>query len=394
MLMAGLDATGLTIKRLEDIRADMGSRLKVELGSEARTDPDAVLGHLIGVVAISLSEVWQLLEYLYQSFDPDAANGELLDNVVGIIGVTRDPATMASGTVTLYGSDGTVVPAGSLVGSTLNDDVSLATQSTVTIGESVSGEVDVDVLAEEAGALVVLAGEADKILTPVSGWTSVSNASDLNPGLAVESDAALRLRAQRSLQIIGAGTDNAIRSRVEDLDDVTDCLVVSNRTLATVDGIPPKAFHTIIWPNSGVDEDNVAATIFIAMPAGIEPHGSVSKTVTDAQGQSQLVKFSYATDVPINIDIDLTVNSLFPADGIDQVKAAVLAMAATAYIIGADVRTMAIVCATNSVEGIVSMVLRLDKKSVADPPVGTTNIVIDDDEIATLDSTDLTVITV
>jgi uncharacterized phage protein gp47/JayE len=389
--MAGLDATGLTIKRLEDLRADMGSRLKVELGSEARTEPDSVLGHMIGVVAISLSEVWQLTQYLYESFDPDAANGELLDNVVGIIGVTRDPATKASGTVTLYGSDSTVVPAGSLVGSTLNDDVSLETQTTVTIGASVSGEVDVDVLAEEAGALVVLAGEADKILTPVSGWSSVSNAADLNAGLDVESDAALRLRAQRSLQIIGAGTDNAIRSRVEDLDDVTDCLVVSNRTMATVDGIPAKAFHTIIWPDSGVDEDEVAATIFIAMPAGIEPHGSVSKTVTDAQGQSQLVKFSYATAVPIGVEIDLTVNSLFPADGADQVAAAVLAMAATDYVIAADVRTMAIVCATNSVEGIESMVLRLDKKSVADPPVGIVNIVIDDDEIAVLDSSDLTV---
>jgi len=389
--MAGLDATGLTIKRLEDIRADMGSRLKVELGGEARTEPDAVLGHLIGVVAISLSEVWQLCQYLYEAFDPDAANGEALDNVVGIIGVTRDPATKASGTVTLYGVDGTIVPASSLVGSTLNDDVSLETQTTVTIGASVSGEVDVEVVAEVAGALTVLATEADKILTPVTGWSSVSNAADLNPGYDVESDAALRLRARESLQIIGAGTDNAIRSRVEDLDDVTDCLVVSNRTMATVNGVPPKAFHTIIWPNSGVDEDQVAATIFITMPAGIEPHGSVSKTVTDAQDQSQVVKFSYATAVQIGVEIDLTVNSLFPADGVSQVEAAVLAMAADDFTIGADVRTMAIVCATNSVDGIVSMVLRLDKKSVADPPVGSVNIVIDDDEIAELDSSDLTV---
>lgn len=389
--MAGLDATGLTIKRLEDLRADMGSRLKVELGSEARTEPDSTLGHLIGVVAISMSELWQLAQSLYESFDPDSAVGEALDNVVGITGITREPATKASGTLTLSGTDTTVVPAGSLVGSTLNDEVSLVTQETVTIGATVSGEVDVEVLAEEAGALTVLAGEADKILTPVSGWSSVTNAADLTDGTAVETDAELRLRARRSLQIVGAGTDNAIRSKVQDLDDVTDALVISNRTLATVDGIPAKAFHTIIWPDTGVDEDNVAATIFITMPAGIEPHGAVSKTVTDAQGVSQLVKFSYATRVPIGIEIDLTVNALFPADGVDQVEAAVLALADSDFTIGEDVRTMAIICAVNSVEGIVSLVLRLDKKSVAFPPVGTTNIVIDNDEIATLDSADLTV---
>lgn len=389
--MPGLTIEGFEGKTLEEILADFTSSAEAVYGPSIRTDAQSVLGQLFGIQAEPLLELWELSQALYDAFNVDNAQGAQLDNLAALVGVVRDPATKASGTVTLFGTDTTVVPQGSIVASSV-DDSQYVTLADATIGATVSGEVDVAVEAEEAGAQTVLTGEITLIITPVAGWSSVTNAADFTPGVAVETDAQLRARRENSLQIIGAATDGAIRARVLDLDDVTDCKVISNRTLVTAGGIPGKAFETIIWPDTGVDEDRVAATIFQTMPAGIQPYGeSVTKLVSDAQGIQQTVEFTYATRVDIGIEVDVTTDADFPADGTSQIATQILAVAASEFVIGADVRILAIQCAVNEVPGVVTAVVRMDTKPPFPPAVGTSNIPIADDEIAILDSADIIV---
>jgi len=88
-------------------------------------------------------------------------------------------------------------------------------------------------------------------VTVIAGWASTTNAADFVTGRAQETDAELRARREVSLQIIGAGTDGAIWSRIGELEGVLAVRVKSNRTLAEdADGIPPKAFEVVVHPDT------------------------------------------------------------------------------------------------------------------------------------------------
>jgi len=323
--MSGLTTAGFESKTLEEVIANQQSRAVAEFGDNIKTGPDEVVGHIIGIQAEGLHSVWEQLAVIYDSFNPDNAEGQMLDNVSRLVGVTREPATKATGTVTASGTAATVIPAGSIVAAPTLDDAQFVTLAEATIEGG--GTVDIAIEAEEAGALTVLATEVDTIITPVSGWDSVSNAADLTPGEGVETDAALRARREESLQIIGSGTDGAIRSKVAELDDVSSAAVISNRTLvADVNGIPGKAFRTIVHPSTA-DGEAIAAVIFENMPAGIEPDGSTSYDVTDEQGITQVVKFTFASFLYLTVAITVTTSEAdFPADGTDQIEAAIIAL--------------------------------------------------------------------
>jgi len=385
--MSGLTTTGFQRKTLEEILADLTARAQAEFGASIRTDAASVLGHLLGIHAEPIDELWELAQVLYDSFSPDNASGDMLDNLVGLVGVVREPATKAAGTVTAFGTDGKVIPAGSIVASAV-DDSQYVTLAAATIGSTTTGEVDIAIEAEVEGAQVALAAEVTVIITPVFGWTSVTNAAALTPGTDVESDSELRVRRETSLAIIGAGTDGAIRAAVLALPDVQYCRVISNRTLSTAGGIPGKAFHTIVWPNP-VNTDEVHAAIFRTMPAGVQPYGAVTEDVQDEQGVAQTVGFSYATEQAIDVEIDITTSALFPANGIALIENAVLAAAALEFTVGADVRAMMFVCAANEVMGVVSAVVRM---GLVPLPLSAVAIIdLADSSIATLDIADLLV---
>ena len=138
-----LTSAGLTIKRLSDIQSDLSDAMKTAFGASTNTDSDSVIGQLIGVFAGELAPVYELAQQLYDSFDPDQAEGTQLDNVAALVGITRLVATNSSATLTLTGTAGTLIPTASIVAT--ND--SLATQfqttadATLTLTTLVTGNL-------------------------------------------------------------------------------------------------------------------------------------------------------------------------------------------------------------------------------------------------------------
>jgi uncharacterized phage protein gp47/JayE len=63
----------------------------------------------------SVAAVYELLEQVYEAFDPDQAAGTQLDLLCAIVGIVREPATYTQGTCQLTGVLATVVPAGTLL---------------------------------------------------------------------------------------------------------------------------------------------------------------------------------------------------------------------------------------------------------------------------------------
>jgi len=375
--MAGVDSTGFTIKTLAEVLADLDASLRTELGENLRLDADSVLGQIRGALGTEISLVWEALGEVAAALDPDQAVGVYLDALAALSGITpRQQATRSTGTITVNGTSGTVIPAGSRV----RDAASTVTVET-TAAVTIAGATSVPVQALTTGPIEAAAASLTVIVTPVAGWSSSTNAAALTPGQNIESDLQLRARRESSLQASGTGTDGGIRAAL--LEIVEQAVVLSNRTNSTAaDGTPAHAVRAILYPdpNSATVEAAIATAYFGQLPAGIQAWGtSVTATVTDSQGVDHTIEWDYATEVDVYIDVTVTL-----APGSDVVAADIQA-AIVAYVnaleVGDDVRVLRVYQAIQAVSDDVlsASSLAID---IIDPPVATSDLAIDIDEIA------------
>ena len=260
---------------------------------------------------------------------------------------------------------------------------------TITITEFTKGvpQAIVDMISETAGKVTAPSGSLTVIETPVTGLERTINPEDADLGTNLETDAELRLRREESLQISGAGTVEAIRSKILELADVQQAYVFENDTMITdIYGRPPKSFEAVV---QGGDEQLIANAIWLAKGAGIETYGGITKTVIDSQGFSQTIKFSRPTNISIWIELDLTIDADYPIDGDTQVKNALLAFGA-ALQIGQDVIVYPhLIASINAIAGITDVVTKI---GIAPSPTLDNNIIIQPDELAVFDSGKITII--
>ena len=115
----GLSPAGWNAPRLADIKQQLENAMIAQFG-EINTDPQSVMGQLIGVMSKSYADLWENLENVYFSQYPNSASGTALDNVVQFNGLTRLPATQTTVVATCGGLEGTYIPINSLAAIPLN----------------------------------------------------------------------------------------------------------------------------------------------------------------------------------------------------------------------------------------------------------------------------------
>lgn len=187
---------------------------------------------------------------------------------------------------------------------------------------SISNVVGVE--AEFTGVIKAPAGTLTTLPVPIGGVTSVTNLEDIREGRLRETDSELRIRRYQSVGIIGASTNNALVSNLRNLEGVTAAFIIENREYVTdVDGRPPKSYECIV---EGGDEQEIADTIFAFGALGIEPYGTITRTVEDIDGNELSVSFSRPTEVYIKLVIEYTKydEELFTATGEDAIKDAAI----------------------------------------------------------------------
>lgn len=182
--------------------------------------------------AIEKSELIQfhLVRTLMLMF-PQYAWGDWLDLHAAAAGIERRPAGYASGSVTVTGDPGTVIPDGAIFCTEATDStpaLEYAADSMAIIPES--GSVTVEVTAVEAGResntkknTVVFA------LTSIKGLSTVNNPDDITSGTDVESDEDLLERIEEENFRDGAtfiGNDSDYIRWAKEVVGVGDCIVV------------------------------------------------------------------------------------------------------------------------------------------------------------------------
>jgi hypothetical protein len=112
----------------------------------------------------------------------------------------------------------------------------------------------INFLCVDYGPIPCPVGALDNIVTPIAGWTSITNTVAGNTGTLIETDAQLRIRRKNSIALLGDATPSAITAGLlQKVPGVTSAIVFENVTL-TQDPI------VIIFPAQFNSGDTISVT--------------------------------------------------------------------------------------------------------------------------------------
>lgn len=235
------------------------------------------------------------------------------------------------------------------------------------------------------------AGSINNIVTPVLGWDSVTNPLAASGGRLLETDEELRLRFRNTKLERSSNILDSLYSALLNIDGVEEVRIYENDTdVIDSNGVQPHSFLPIVL---GGSSQLIAETIWENKPIGILSQGSTVVTITDSQGFPHDIGLQRPDPVNIYVAVDISAdpeaNIPLPGDASDQIKAAIIAYADANFGVGKDVIYSRLYTPINTIPGhtINSLFIGL-----APAPVGTSNLVIAFDEIASFQNANISVV--
>lgn len=368
--MSVVSDTGVVIPTEEEILQRLIAAVRAAVDPALDLSADSPEGGILRALVPELRAAWEGLGETALAYSPGDAEGAALRALLAISGLTMIPAraTAVNATVTL--AAGTTLPAGTTRACVAgHPEISGVLRTAVS--STTAGAYPAVFDLEATGPTPVPAGTFTSILTPLGGWTAVTNAADGVLGRNAETESEARIRRNASTGRTGRGTTAAVRASVLALGTVSSAVVFENPTdLASADGVPPHSFEVLV-DGVGGDANAVAQAILDASAGGYVPWGSDVGTATDATtGAAVAVHFTRAAQVPIHVAVTVRASSVTAA----QVQAAVVA-AGGALVAGADVIQLRIAGAVQALLGPDEYVSACYIGTAA-APTGTANIPI------------------
>ena len=292
--MAGVTAQGFTSKSVAEITADLNARFIGTFGNQFDVSAEGPDGQTIGILADALGSVWQQAEAAHNAYNPSDAFGIGLDKVVELNSITRITNLPTSVAITFSGTVGTVVPSGYAIKT--NDGLVFQTVALAVLPAIVTAK------CTTMGAIKILAGDVHVLTTAIPGLTGATNIDPGITGIIREEDPALRSRRESSTISRGTNSIDAIYEGVRSLN-LPYIVIIENNTSATVDGIPAKAFLTVV---EGGTPEEVSRVIYDNKPQGIQAFGSIVTIVNDSKGYPHSIGLSRATPMDVSINASIT----------------------------------------------------------------------------------------
>ena len=477
----GLTDAGFEMKRLDDVLSENRTNAVpifqdlVGVNDVVDTSDSSTIGRFINLFSVPQTEVWEQLQLLFSSFDPNTATNTALDNLVQYLGLSRNRASYSLVSLLLYGSRGTTIPLGSSVGSNIHNNsftttapltldliaaskivISINTVSNSTVYQinyttsftntnsiiytsdsgtseteilngikslidsahpsliasvvdstvviekdnifesstfTVTSNIDVDKVgklvnaqADEIGEKIAEANSLNVIKTPVLGWATTTNPLAASVGSELETDEQLRLRFRNTKFTQSSNIMDSLYSDLSNVTGVSGLAVYDNDTdFEDVNGLPPHSFNVVIL---GGESEDIAETIWLNKPLGIASVGNVSVEIIDSQNFPRDIYFTRPDPVVVYIDVDLSTDANYPADGADRIRSAIIEYAENNFGVGDDIVYSRLYTPINSVNGhqINSLFI-----GTSPSPVGTTNIPLEFDEIGSFSSVNIIV---
>lgn len=272
-----IDSRGLQTKSLTELREEFEENVRRIYGQDVNLEASTPDGQLINILVQQNRDIREFIEKLFGNLNASTATGIFLDYHCQNIGITRKRGTYSTVNIDVVVDRGV-----SLAGLNQNPDSPYTVQDSngnnwLLIDDS-SLDIGSNVLRFRAENIGNVSAQPNTITTPVTiviGVTSVNNSSILSSqGLNEESDLALRLRRDKSVNRSSQGFVDALEGELLALDGISDAIVCENTTDAEVDGIPAKGIWVVV--DGPEDAVNIARAIYLHRSAGTPMRGSIT----------------------------------------------------------------------------------------------------------------------
>jgi uncharacterized phage protein gp47/JayE len=330
-----LDVLGLHVKTANDIIDDLTTGMKSIYGSDINIDPSTPDGQLINLFAQTMSDMLELLVSTYNSFNPEAAYGAILDQRCALNGITRQGATYTyvdilvtvTEGLTLTGLDGDPNAAAFTIADDIGNEYYLNASHTF----ATAGSATLSFRAAEVGEVLVTIGTITNLVTIIAGVASVNNvAGAAIQGIDGESDADLRIRRLNSFMLQGIGAQDSLQAALLATTAVTDALVIENNTGSTVDSVPAHSIWAIV--EGGADAD-IGQVLYEKRAMGCGMYGAETINIDRPNSQVFTAVFDRPTYSALKIKFTL-VNKDGSTPDTDYIKVALASALANYYKLG------------------------------------------------------------
>jgi len=318
-----LDRDGLRVKSLTEIRTELETAYREIYGTDINLDQNSPDGQILNIYAQASVDVRELLLQAFASFDPDQAEGRILDQRVVINGITRKGGSFTTVNVSvttnralnLVGLDSQANEASPDVPGlyTLRDGAGNLFFLVDSQSVASAGTYSYLFRASEIGSIEVGANSITTAVTFIPGVTEVNNPSGaITQGQNEEPDATLRQRRRISTAIGSIGNIDGLQAAISDLSGVTTAIVRENfGTTTDSEGTPA---HTIWAIVEGGSNTEIATVIKSRKTSGAGMRGDVEVDIPYIDGRPYIVKF----DRPVSEDLYVRFNLALPGGVFDE----------------------------------------------------------------------------
>lgn len=290
--------TGFDVTEIDDLREQIASEWQEAFKEKDRpllnTDPETPQGQIIDSQVATVNQKDSEVLYLAQQFDPRTAEGRFQNALAEIYFIKRKPAINSYAMCTINGRAGTQIDAGALIESAI-DGTQWSLDQNIIIPANETITAKFTCLTD--GAISASSGTITKIVTTVTGWDTVTNATAI-VGSLEESQSAFEQRRKDSVSLNARSTVSAVYANVAQCDGVIAVYAVDNKKniSETIDNYTLTP-HSIFVSVIGGENEDIAKAIYDNLSAGCDYNGNTSVDITNEySGAVETVKF-YRPDV-------------------------------------------------------------------------------------------------
>ncbi len=302
---------GIIVPDTSNTRNEVIQEFRDVFGQDLVTDPSTPQGQLITRITELRDAVARNNADVANQINPALASGIFLDALVGLSGASRKPATKSIiSQVTIGGTPGTLIPAGSMASTNSGQVFELAQSITIPSG----GTVDAAFVARDTGPIGAPIGTLINIESSILGWLTVTNPVEAVLGRDIESDSALRRRRRGILATQAMSITESLYARLNTVNGVSSFLLLENPmgSTQTVHGISMEAHSVWACIDGGIGSE-IALALFKAKTPGTvwatpnTTNYNVNDPITNVP---YVVKFARPSDVQLLIRVTISTSKL------------------------------------------------------------------------------------
>lgn len=299
--MAGLTRAGFVPEKYEDIKARIEGKLEL-FNAGFDFSPESPDGQLIGIMSYELYLCWSQLNNVYNSYNPASATGAALRNIGLLSGLPYGASSRSSAVCEVTGTAGTIIPAGTIVLDAVGNEFYVAFDTTI--------PSNIQVVAKISGPTPINAGTIVAIQTPIQGWDTVSQSTVGILGSIAQTEQEYRNDRSRTVMRNYTSTEETMQARLVELG-LGQAKIYNNDSTGTVDGVPANSIYVTVGELGSVNPIDVANVILETKPMGCPTFapagaGNQSIVVKDIMGYDHTINFNVATNVDVEVNLDVT----------------------------------------------------------------------------------------